>query len=175
MLLDMPAETGWRNREKNLEGGSMMKRLTWMPLMALLLGLAILIGCGEKAEEAAKKVSDKTQQTTEAAKKTMESATAWTKDKMNAYVGEMKEQLGKYDTQFEDLSAKAEKLGDDAKEKFKGQLAALTEKKGAIAKKMEELQEASGEAWVKAKQELDKLMAELSRLYENMKKDFSTT
>jgi uncharacterized protein YdeI (BOF family) len=175
MLPAMPAKTGWRNREKNLEGGSMMKRLTWMPLIALLLGLAMLIGCGEKAEEAAKKVSDKTLQTTEAAKKTMESATAWTKDKMDAYVGEMKEQLGKYDTQFEDLSAKAEKLGDDAKEKFKGQLVALTEKKEAIAKKMEELQGASGEAWVKAKQELDKLMAELSQFYENIKKDFSTT
>jgi hypothetical protein len=40
---------------------------------------------------------------------------------------------------------------------------------------MDELQEASGEAWVKAKQELDKLMAELSQLYENIKKDFSTT
>jgi hypothetical protein len=153
----------------------MMKRLIWMPLMALLVGLAILTGCGEKAEEAAKKVSDKTQQATEAAKETMDSATAWTKDKMDAYVGKTKEQLGKFDTQFEDLSAKADKLSEDAQEKFKGQLAALTEKKGAIAKKLDELQEASGEAWVKAKQELDQLMAELEKLYENIKKDFSTT
>lgn len=153
----------------------MIKRLAWVPIIALSPGLAILIGCEEKAEGAAKKVSAKTQQTTKAAKKTMESATAWTKDKMDAYVGEMKEKLGKYDTQFEGLSAKAEKLGDDAKEKFKGQLAALTEKKEAIAKQMDELQGASGVAWVKAKPELDKLMAELSRLYENIKKDFSAT
>ena len=69
-----------------------MKRLIWIPLMALLVGLAILIGCGEKTEYAAKKVSDKTQQATEAAKETMDSATAWTKDKMDAYVGKTKEQ-----------------------------------------------------------------------------------
>lgn len=158
-----------------------MKGLNWMSIVALLLGLALLNGCGEKAEETGKKTGEKTQvtkevakETTEAAKETMESAVAWTKEKMDAYAGEMKEQLGKFETQFDELSAKAGNLGDDAKEKFKGQFAALTEKKEAVAMKMEELQGASGEAWVKVKQEIDKLMAELAQLYENIKKDFAT-
>ena len=146
-----------------------------MPVMALLLVLFFFNGCGENADETKKKMSDKTQQATEAAKETVASATAWTKDKMDAWTREVKDQLGKLDTQFEDLSAKAESLSDDTKKKFKDQFAALTEKKDAIAMKMEELQGASGDAWVKAKQELDKMMNELVQLYEKMKKDFSTT
>jgi uncharacterized protein (DUF3084 family) len=51
----------------------------------------------------------------------------------------------------------------------------ISTKKEAVAKKMQELQGASGAAWEKAKQELDKMMAELEKLYEDMKKDFSTT
>ncbi len=86
----------------------------------------------------------------------------------------MQQQLGNFDTQFEELSAKAGSLGEDAKEKFQGQFAALTEKKEAVAMKMEELQGAGGEAWEKAKQELDKLMAELAQLYEDIKKDLIT-
>ena len=40
---------------------------------------------------------------------------------------------------------------------------------------MKELQSATGKAWEKAKQELDKLMAELAQIYEYIKKEFSTT
>jgi hypothetical protein len=40
---------------------------------------------------------------------------------------------------------------------------------------MTELQGASGEAWTKIKQELDKLMADLAQLYETIKKEFGTT
>lgn len=147
----------------------MMKRKIWMAFLALLLGLVMLNGCGEKAENAAKQVGEKTQ----AAKETMESAADWTKDKMDAYMGETNEQFSKFGNQLEDLSAKAESLGDDAKESFKGQLAALTEKEAEVSNKMEELQGASGDAWVKAKAEMDKLMAELAQLYESIKKDFN--
>ena len=90
--------------------------------------------------EAAKEMGDK-------ANEAVESAGAWSKEKMGNYIGEMKKQLGNYDAQFEEFSAKAEGMDDDAKEKFKEQSAAVTEKKSAIAMKMEELQTATGEAW----------------------------
>ena len=151
----------------------MLNRKIWMPFMALLLGLAMLNGCGEKTEKAAKQVGDKTKAATKAAKETMESAADWTKDKKDAYVGEMNEQMSKFGNQLEDLSAKSESLGDDAKQTFKKQFAALTEKEAAVSNKMEELQNASGDAWVKAKAELDKLMAELAQLYESIKKDYN--
>ena len=151
----------------------MMNRKNWMPFMALLLGLVMVNGCGEKAEKAAKQVSDKTQAATTVAKETMESAADWSQDKMNAYVGEMSEQMSKFGKQFEDLSAKAESLGDDAKQSFKEQFALLTEKEAAVSNKMEELQNASGDAWMKTKAELDGLMAELAELYESLKKEFN--
>jgi hypothetical protein len=141
--------------------------------MAFLLGLVMVTGCGEKAEKAAKQVGDKTQAATAVAKETMESAADWTQDKMNAYVGEMSEQMSKFGKQFEDLSAKAESLGDDAKQSFNTQFAALTEKETAVSNKMEELQNASGDAWVRIKAELDGLMAELAELYESIKKEFN--
>lgn len=157
----------------------MMKHIVWMPLVALLLVSALLNGCGEKAEQAAQEMKNEAQEAsqdaTAAAKQKMDSAAAWTKEKIDAYLGDMQKQLGNFDTQFEELSAKAGSLGDAAKEKFQGQFAALTEKKEAVAAKMEELQGASGDAWEKAKLELDALMAELGQLYENLKKDFSTT
>lgn len=154
---------------------AMMKRSVSSPLMVLLVALVFLFGCGEKAQDTAKKVGEKTQAATEAAKKTAESAAAWTSDKMDAYAGEMKKKLGDLNTQLEELSGKAQNLSEDAKVKYKEQLAALTEKKDAVAKKMEELQGASGEAWVKVKQELDALMAEMVQLYDNIKKNFTTT
>jgi hypothetical protein len=39
--------------------------------------------------------------------------------------------------------------------------------------KMVELKHLSGDAWQKAKQELDQLMAELAQSYENFKKNVS--
>ena len=150
-----------------------MKHKIWMPFMALLLGLIMVGGCGEKAENAAKQVGEQTNAATKAAKETMENAADWTQDKMDAYIGEMNEQFSKFGNQLEDLSTKAENLGDDAKESFKGQFAALTEKEAEVSNKMEELKNTSGDAWVKVKAELDKLMAELAQLYESIKKDFN--
>ena len=47
--------------------------------------------------------------------------------------------------------------------------------KDAVGKKMDELQNTSGEAWEKAKLELDEMIAKLAELYENIKSEFSTT
>lgn len=163
-----------------------MKQWMTVSLTALMVSLAILVGCSEKAEEATKKATDtaaemkkEVKETTQKAKKSaeekMESAAAWTKEKMTAYTGEMKEKLGNLSSQFDDLNAKAGMLGTDAKQKFQEQFAAVTEKKEAVAKKMEELDSATGDSWEKAKQELDKLMAELAQLYDNIKKGFSAS
>jgi len=150
-----------------------MKRLTCITFGTLLLGFAILNGCGEKAEEATKKTEIKAKEVTDAAKQAAEesvkSAVSWTKDKMDTYVGEMKEQLGKFDKQFAEYSAKAENMSSEGKDKYKKSAAAAAEKKELIATKMKELQGASGEAWVKIKHELDKLVAELEQLYETIK------
>jgi len=156
-----------------------MKRVMCTSLMVLLLGVAFLNGCGEKAEETAKKAADKAKEAAgaakEAATETAKSAAVWTKEKMDAYTADMKSQMGKLDKQFEDLGAKADKLAGDSKEKYNKNAADVTEKKQAIATKMKELEGASGDAWEKAKQELDKLMSELAELYENIKKDFSAS
>ena len=105
-----------------------MKRLLWVPVMALVLGIALLNGCGEKTDQAAQKAKEQIQEAAE-------TAGAWTKDQMNNYIGEMKEQLGNLDSQLEEFNAKAEGLDDAAKEKYQEQLAALDEKKDAVAKK----------------------------------------
>jgi len=138
--------------------------------MAIGLGLALLSGCGEKTEKAAKEMKEGAQETV---RETMESAAAWTRDKMDAYPSDMQKQLKNLDTQAEKLSVKAESLDDDAKEAFQEQLAAITEKKDAVAMKIKDLQGASGEAWEKAKQEVDELMTELAERYENTKRDLS--
>lgn len=157
-----------------------MKRLMAIPVITLGIGLALLIGCGEKAGQATQDKKKGVQKVTKTAKEmgtkakeAMESGAALTKEKMNAYLGELKGQLDNIDTQVGELSGRTEMLGDATREKFKEQLAALTEKKEAAAMKMEELQGLSGEAWEKTKQELDKLMVDLTQSYENIKKEIS--
>lgn len=155
------------------EGGSKMNRRILMTLMVLLLGAVMFAGCGEKSEKAAQQVSEKAESATQAAKETMESAADWTKDKMDTYLGDIKEKFGTLGQQVEDIGAKAESLGDDAKARFNEEYSQLTEKKAAISDKMEELQHESGDAWLKTKAELDKLMAEFAQLCEKIKKDFN--
>jgi phage-related protein len=154
-----------------------MKHSMGMSLIAVVLGLAMLIGCGEKADQAAQDVKKGVKAATEAAKEmgtaakeTVESTAAATKEKMDAYLGDMKGQLENLDSQFEDLGDKVGVLGDSAKEKYKDQLAAFSVKKEAVAAKMEEMKGLSGDAWEKAKQELDQMMGELTQSYENIKK-----
>jgi chromosome segregation ATPase len=159
-----------------------MKRLIGIPLITLGLGFALLLGCGEKADQATQDMKKGVQETTEAAKKmsteakeTVESAAAATKEKINAYLGDMKGQMENLDTEIEALSAKAGIVGETAKEKFKDQFAAVTEKKDAIAMKMDEMQGLSGDAWETAKKELDNMMTELTQSYENIKTQLSGT
>ena len=99
----------------------MMKRLMWVPVVALGLGIAVLYGCGEKAEQAKEQAQETTQKAVEAAKEmgekaneAVESAGAWSKEKMGNYIGDMKKALGTYDAQFAEFSAKAEGLDDAA-------------------------------------------------------------
>jgi TolA-binding protein len=160
----------------------MMKPLIGIGFMALAVGLFLIVGCGEKTEQATEDVEKEVTDTTEAAKElgteakeAMESAAALTGEKVDEYLAEMEGQMQEIDAKIAELDEKTEMLGDEAKENFQEQIEALDEKKESIAAKMEEMKSLSGEAWEKAKQELDRLMAEFTQSYENIKKTFSGT
>lgn len=65
----------------------------------------------------------------------------------DAYVEQLKTQLGGWSADIEKLKARASKISADARAEYEEQLAGLREQRDALAAKVTELQEASDEAW----------------------------
>jgi len=162
-----------------------MNRINWLNLIVVGLMIIMITGCSdkssekaaEKAKEGAKAVTEKTgemaKEAVEETKEAVATAANWTKEKMDEYLDKMGEQLNGFNDKFKDLAAKAEGLTGDAKEKFKEQFAALTEKKDAAAKEMEALKDTSGDAWTAAKERFETVMKELKELYDKMIAEFT--
>jgi len=162
-----------------------MNRINWINLIIVGLMVIMVAACSDKsaekaveqAKEGAKAVTEKTgeiaKEAAEETKEAVATATNWTKEKMDEYLGKMGEQLNGFNDKFKDLAAKAEGLTGDAKEKFKKQLATLTEKKDAAAKEMEALEGASGDAWTAAKERFEAVMKEIKELYDKMIAEFT--
>jgi altronate dehydratase len=162
-----------------------MNKPNWLKL--ILVGLMIIMGTGcsdksqekaaEKATEGTKTVTEKTSEMAKEAldetKEAVATATNWTKEKTEAYSAKMGEQLNGFNDKFKDLTAKAEGLSGDAKEKFKEQFAVLTEKKDAAVKELEALKDTSGNAWTAAKERFETVMKELKELYDKMVAEFT--
>lgn len=157
-----------------------MNKTNWLNLIIVGLMVVMVTACSDKstekaveqAKEGTKAITEKTgeiaKEAAEKTKETVETATNWTKEKMDEYLGEMGEQLNGFNDKFKELAAKAEGLTGDAKEKFKEQFAALTEKKDAAAKEMEALKDTSGDAWTAAKERFEAVMKEIKELYDKM-------
>lgn len=79
----------------------------------------------------------------------------------NAYKQKLEAELSEWKAQLNLLAAKAESAGADAKLKYAKELDALHAKQQQAAKKLDELEEASGEAWHKVKDSADKLWVDL--------------
>jgi predicted RNase H-like nuclease (RuvC/YqgF family) len=142
-------------------------------LAVMLLVPWALSGCGEKDQPQSKPGTVSGEDVKKEAREAYEATKAYTQEQMQAVRKQMETKLDEYGKEIDQLQAKAEKLGGDAKAKAEQQLTALRQKRDAVAEKVKELGSSSGSAWEQLKSGIDAAMEELASAYKKVVAEFS--
>jgi len=144
----------------------------WLLAVTFLVPWA-LSGCGDKDQPQSKSGTVSSDDVKKEAKEAYEATKAYTQEQMQAVRKQMETKLDEYGKEIDQLQAKAEKLEGDAKAKTEQQLAALRQKRDAVAEKVKELGSSSGSAWRELKSGIDAAMEELANAYKKAVAEFS--
>ena len=139
----------------------------------LLLTLGAFPGCGEKDQTESKPATVSKEDVKKEAKEAYDTTKAYTQEQMQAIREQMETKLAEYKKGIDDLQAKAEKLGGDAKAKAEQQLTALRQKRDEVSEKLKELSSSSGKAWEQVKSGIDAAMEDLGNAYKKAAAEFS--
>jgi len=139
----------------------------------LLLALGALPGCGEKGQSESKTATVSKEDVKKEAKEAYDTTKAYTQEQMKAFREQMETRLAEYKKEIDQLQAKVESLGGDAKTKAEQQLAALRQKQDEVSGKLKELGSSSGKAWEQMKSGLDAAMDDLDKAYKKAADEFS--
>jgi archaellum component FlaC len=132
-----------------------------------------LSGCGEKDQPQSKPAAVSGEDVKKEAKEAYNTAKAYTKEQMQAFREQTEIKLNEYKEEFDQLQAKAEKMGGDAKTKADEQLTALNQKTEVLAEKLKELSSSSGNAWEQLKSGIDAALEDLGNAYKKAAAEFS--
>jgi len=144
-------------------------------LLAIMLlpALGALSGCGEKDRSQSKTATVSKEDVKKEAKEVYDTTKAYTQEQMKAFREQMETRLAEYEKEIDQLQAKAEKLGGDAKTKAEQQLAALRQKQDEVSGKLKELSSSSGKAWEQIKSGLESAMDDLVNAYKKVAAEFT--
>jgi predicted RNase H-like nuclease (RuvC/YqgF family) len=134
-----------------------------------------LSGCGDKDQPQSKSGTVSSDNVKKEAKEAYEATKAYTQEQMQTIRKQMQTKLDEYGKEIDQLQAKAEKLEGDAKAKAEQQLAALRQKRDAVAEKVKELGSSSGNAWEQVKAGIDAAMEDLGNAYKKVVAEFSNS
>jgi hypothetical protein len=143
-----------------------------------LLGIMLLVpgalsGCGEKDQAESKPAAVSGEDVKREAKEAYDTTKAYTQEQMQAFREQTEIKLNEYKEEFDQLQAKAEKMGGDAKVKADEQLTALHQKREFAAEKLKELSSSSGNAWEQLKSGIDAALEDLGNAYKKAAAEFS--
>ena len=141
-------------------------------LLALMLLLA-LSGCGENEQTQAKPAIVSKEDVKKEAKDAYDTTKAYTREQMQAFREQTETRLAEYGKEIDQLQAKAEQLGGDAKAKAEQQLTALRQKRDAVSEKLTELGSAGGNAWEQIKSGIEAALEDLGNAYKKAAAEFS--
>jgi len=141
-------------------------------LLAIMLLLA-LVGCGENEQTQSKPASVSKEDVKKEAKEAYDATKTYTQEQMQAFREQTEARLAEYGKEIDQLQAKAEKLGGDAKAKAEQQLTALRQKQDAVAEKLKELGSAGGNAWEQIKSGIEAALEDLGNAYKKAVAEFS--
>jgi DNA repair exonuclease SbcCD ATPase subunit len=139
----------------------------------LLLALGAFPGCGDKEQPESKSAAVSKEDVKKEAKEAYEATKAYTQEQMQAFRKQMEIKLNEYGEKIDQLQAKTEKLGEDAKAKAQQQLTALRQKRDEVSEKLKELGSSSGNAWEQIKSGIDAAMEDLGNAYTKAVAEFS--
>jgi Skp family chaperone for outer membrane proteins len=141
----------------------------------LLLGLGALAGCGESEQSQGKPATVSKEDVKKEAKEAYDATKAYTQEQMQAFREQTAAKLAEYEKDIDQLQAKAEKMGGDAKAKAEQQLTALRQKRDAVSEKMKELGSAGGNAWGQIKSGIEAALEDLGNTYKKVAAEFSNS
>jgi len=139
----------------------------------LLLALGAFPGCGEKDQAQSKPATVSKEDVKKEAKEAYNATKAFTQEQMQAFGKQIETKLNEYGEKIDQLQAKAEKLGGDAKTKAEQQLTALRQKRDEASEKLKRLGSSSGDAWEQLKSGIDAAMEDLGNAYKKAAAEFS--
>ena len=139
----------------------------------LLLALGGLAGCGENEQTQSKPATVSKEDVKKEVKEAYDTTKAYSQEQMQAFREQTETRLAEYEQEIDQLQAKAEKLGGDAKAKAEQQLTALRQKQDAVAEKLKELGSAGGNAWEQIKSGIETALEDLGKAYKKAAAEFS--
>ena len=145
----------------------------WLLAITLLLALVALPGCSEKEESQGKPATVSKEDVKKEAKEAYDTTKAYTQEQMQAFREQAETKLAEYEKDIDQLQAKAEAMGEDAKAKAEQQLTALRQKRDAVSEKLKELGSSSGNAWERLKSGVEAAMDDLADSYKKASAEFS--
>ncbi len=138
----------------------------------LLLALGALPGCGEKEQTQSTPATVSKEDVKTEAKEAYDATKAYTQEQMQAFQEQTRTRLAEFKKEIDQLQAKTEKLGADAKAKAEQQLTALRQKEGEVSEKLKELSSSSGNAWEQIKSGIDAAMDDLGNAFKKAAAEF---
>jgi F0F1-type ATP synthase membrane subunit b/b' len=139
----------------------------------LLLALGVLPGCGEKEQTQSKSATVSKEDVKKEAMEAYDATKAYTQEQMQAFREQTETKLAEYNKEIDQLQAKAEQMGADAKAKTEQQLTALRQKQDEVSEKLKGLGSSSGSAWEQLKSGIEAAMEDLGNAYKKAAAEFS--
>ena len=140
-------------------------------LLAIILLLA-LAGCGENEQTQSKPASVSKEDVKQEAKEAYDATKTYTQEQLLAFREQTEARIAEYGKEIDQLQAKAEKMGGDAKAKAEQQLTALRQKRDAVSEKMKELGSSSEGAWEQIKSGIEAALEDLGITYKKVAAEF---
>jgi chromosome segregation ATPase len=153
-----------------------MKSVTFARgLLAIMLVLApgALSGCGEKEQAQSKPATVSKADVKKETKEAYDATKVYSQEQMQAFREQTETRLAEYKKEIDQLQAKAEQLGGDAKAKAEQQLTALRQKQDEVSEKLKELGSSSESAWGQIKSGIEAAMEDLGNAYKKAAAEFS--
>ena len=139
----------------------------------LLLALGALPCCGEKEVTQSMPATVSKEDVKKEAKEAYDATKAYTQEQIQAFREQTETRLTENKKEIDQLQAKVEKLGEDAKAKAEQQLTALRQKRDEVSEKLRELGSSGENAWEKIKSGIDAAMEDLGNAYKKAAAEFS--
>jgi chromosome segregation ATPase len=155
-----------------------MRRTTLLIMLTAFFGLAFLVACGDQKEAEKSKTEVTSADVKKEAKEAMETAKTYAQQQKEEYLQQIEAKMKEYDREMQELLAKAQSGATDLKEESKAQfdqsMEELRNKKEAAAKKLNEINSESGEAWKDIKSGMESAMDELSKAFDRARSHFKS-